>query len=80
MYIQKYYATYFLVMLCTNSIPKYTSFVSLDTSYLSSIVLCLNVRTNCFCNPLLEVKTENTQQEKYLLILHDIHSCQIQMV
>ena len=36
MNIQKHFMAYFFVMVCTNSITKSASFISLDTSYFSS--------------------------------------------
>ena len=56
---KRVHETDFILMLRTNSIPNYYSFVSLSTLYFSSNRFCSNVRTNYFCTPLFEAKTEN---------------------
>ena len=68
----------FLLRIRTNYITNADSIVSLDISYLSLNIFCSNVSTNYFCTPFLEVKTDNTQKEDSLHILHNMYSCRVQ--
>ena len=52
--------TYFMLKVRTYSIPIYDYFVSLYTLYSSSNITSSNVHMNYFCDPLFEVKTDNT--------------------
>ena len=64
----------FLFKAHKDYISNSTYFVSLSTSYFSSHRISLNVRTDYFFTLFFEIKPDNTKQENYLHIVHDLKS------
>ena len=71
---KRVYETDVVFNVHTDYIPNSSSFVSMATLYFSSNRVSSNVRTNYFCIPLFDVRTDNTQQEKYLHIVCNLWS------